>query len=258
VRRPDPIEREDSTSFVNDIFPIFLAKERDNEPPRVTQFRGTGFRLADDLLVTCWHCVVDEPERGGFAIARVHEGERRMYPLVDVARDSNGSDLATARIYWEPEHALPPPQLVLATKGTITGASVWTYGYPLTTEVPEADGPRFVLNGRYLEGYVTRAFWYEHPSLGTLPAYELDMPAPEGLSGAPLVSLHERHTVVGVIYGRHEVGLVDEFSRVDPETGDKTPEVQRIFSFGLACDTSTLVDLRGLATGGLRLADHLP
>jgi hypothetical protein len=201
VRRPDPIEREDSTSFVNDIFPIFLAEERDNEPPRLAQFRGTGFRLADDLLVTCWHCVVDEPERGGFAIARIHEGDRRMYPLVDVARDSNGSDLATARIYWEPEQALPPSQLILATKGMVSGADVWTYGYPLTTEMREPEGPKFVLNGRYLEGYVTRTFWYDHPSLGTLPAYELDMPAPEGLSGAPLVNVREKNTVVGVIYG---------------------------------------------------------
>jgi hypothetical protein len=120
----------------------------------------------------------------------------------------------------------------------------------------QESGPRFALNGRLLRGYITRLFRYDDHSLGRISAYELDMLAPEGLSGAPLV-YRPGDSVIGVVYGRHEVGLVDEFSRLDPETGVATPEIQRIVSFGLACDTSTLFALTTPATGDVTLVDHL-
>jgi hypothetical protein len=55
----------------------------------------------------------------------------------------------------------------------------------------------------------------------------------------------------------HEATLIDEFAWVDPETGERTPEVQKIVSFGLASDLDTLLDARGVATGGAPLADYL-
>ena len=39
--------------ITDNVFPIFLAEERDVGPPRVSEFRGTGFRVNDNLLVTC-------------------------------------------------------------------------------------------------------------------------------------------------------------------------------------------------------------
>lgn len=256
-REGPPIPRDTGDDYATDIVPILLAEEQDDGPPRLTAFCGTGFRVGGDLLVTCWHCVAaEEPERGGYCIAVQAAGEFRIHPLLEIGRDTNAADLATARIS-DPEHLLPPARLSLASKGTITGSDVWTYGFPfMTVKPPETKGPRFILNGRLLRGYITRTFWYEHHALGRIPAYELDMLAPEGLSGAPLV-YRPGDSVIGVIYGRHEVGLVDEFSRVDPETGAATPEIQRILSFGLACDTSTLFDVQTPATNGVRLFDHL-
>lgn len=255
---PD-IPRDAGDDYSADILPIFLAEQRDPDPPTIVRFCGTGFRLARDLLITCWHCVSEpEPERGGYAVAVDLGGRFRFHPLMDLARDAGGADLATARIFADPDDELPSPRLTLAARGTITGSDVWTYGYPLTETVFDVttDARRFRLNSRLLRGYVTRTFWFDHPHLGEIASYELDMLAPEGLSGAPLV-FRPGDSVIGVIYGRHDATLVEEFSSVDTETGAATPEVQRIVSFGLACDTSSLFDLQTPATNGVRLFDHL-
>lgn len=249
----------DAPVITNDVLPIFLAEPRENGPPRTIDVCGTGFRVANDLLITCWHCLGEEPVDGGFAVAVwLESGAFRAHPLIDVGPDDNGSDLATARIYAEPQTALPPPALRLAPEGfdAGTGTDVWTYGYPLTTIIPNADGPRFLLNPRLLRGYITREFAYDHPTLGATPSYELDMLTPEGLSGAPLVQ-RPGDTVIGVIYGSHDAVRVDEFSRVDPASGERTPEVQRIVPFGLASDMTTLLELSGPATGGVPLAEYV-
>ena len=83
------------------------------------------------------------------------------------------------------------------------------------------------------------------------------MPAPDGLSGAPLI-VRGSDAIVGVVYGTIDVARTEEVSAVDPETGARTPQVQRIVSFGLAHHTWALGELRGPATGGRPLADVMP
>ncbi len=107
-----------------------------------------------------------------------------------------------------------------------------------------------------LEGYITRSFYFEHLQYGVVPSYELDMPAPQRLSGAPLFSAVTGE-VVGVVYGTNDVGLVEEFSSVNPETGERKPEIHRIVSFALAHYTDTLRLLTGDATQGLALAEYV-
>jgi hypothetical protein len=60
-RRGRPASRE--------IVPIFLCREMpDGERPEIIAYSGTGFRLTDDLLIICWHCVEERP---GFVYAVV-------------------------------------------------------------------------------------------------------------------------------------------------------------------------------------------
>jgi hypothetical protein len=82
------------------------------------------------------------------------------------------------------------------------------------------------------------------------------MPAPGGLSGAPLLK-KPSHEVVGVIYGDHDVGTIDQLARIDPATGERTPEVQRVVTFALAHFTETIKNLQGVATDSLPLAEYL-
>ena len=168
---------------------------------------------------------------------------------------TNGSDLATALVV----DYVPEFKMTLADAPALMGADVQTYGYPLTTVRPSpkhAGTINFALNDRFLQGYIMRVFHYEHTQYGRVVSYELDMPAPAGLSGAPLIEMGST-TVIGVIYGTNDVETIEQFSQVDSETGKRTPEVVRVTSFALAHHTETLRNLRGLATRELPLAEHL-
>lgn len=253
------MEAEEGRRTNLDVLPIFLCeKRRKPESLRIVAFTGSGFRFGarPDVLVTCWHCVSSEPEGQIFAVAvELATGTYGVHPLVDLEQDANGSDLAVARI-----HGIDiEPQLnfTLAPRVVPGGTDVWTWGYPLTEKTRDpSGGNRFTLHGRYLQGYTTRAFWYEHHLYGRTPSYELDMPLPEGLSGAPLVKLPGPE-VVGVVFGQHDVARIEESASLDPNTGERNTEVQRIVSFGLAHYTSTLANLTGAPTSGARLADYL-
>lgn len=82
------------------------------------------------------------------------------------------------------------------------------------------------------------------------------MPAPAGLSGAPLM-LDPGNQVIGVIYGENDVGTIEELATIDPETQERKPEVVRVVSFALAHFTSTLHALRGPATEDKPLVEYL-
>jgi hypothetical protein len=218
-----------------DILPLFYCRET-VATPQLVRFAGTGFRFGKSLVVTCWHCVAEAAPGHGYAAAFPRAaGGFTMVPLLDVTQDGNGTDLATASLSDSP----PPPQtnLELSADALTAGEEVWAYGYPLTPEIAAEDDPgNLMLNGRLLEGHVTRAFRYKHPPYGKAHCYETDLPAPAGLSGAPLVRGPGR-AVVGVLYARRDARLID--------------------SPALAHYTEPLHELRGIATKGLRLADYV-
>ncbi len=172
--------------------------------------------------------------------------------LFDISQDENGTDLATARVPLQ-RHL----SLVLDNSPLPKGSDVSTYGYPLTDHQLIQNGHiDFLLNPRYLQGYITRVFCFSHSEFGEVLSYEFDMPPPAGLSGAPLIKLRT-HQVVGVVYGSNDVGSIDHFASVNPETGYVEPEVQRIVSFGLAHHTEVIWSLRGVATEHQPLIEYL-
>ncbi len=224
------------------IVPILLM---DGEDP--VEFCGTGFLFPKQVFVTAWHCVERQIKAGQrFIGAPRVAGKFKSWRLADLAQDANGSDLALARVDAEP--ALP---FRLSAEGRLIGHDVWTYGYPLTESRRDHDGLlHFTLHGRVLRGYATRTFDFTHQRFGVVSSYELDMPTPGGLSGAPLL-LPGTHEVIGVVYGSHQVQSAD--------AGGEVPERVTIWSvtFGLAHRSKTLRAARGPATQGKALADYL-
>jgi hypothetical protein len=235
-----------------DTFPIFEVDPAPGEVgPIAVDFRGTGFLIAANLMMTCWHCV-EAPVAEGNSLAAValnEEGRLRALPLNTMGQDLEGADLATARI-----DASPQAGFELSRDTPSFGTDVWTFGYPLT-ERPTAERSSFRVNARYLKGYIMRDFEYERPGRKVL-SYELDMRAPAGLSGAPLVVLGTRR-LVGVVYGRHEAETIDRFSSFDPDTGVRLPEIQQLESFALAHHITTVLAHRSVATGGIEIAKLL-
>lgn len=250
------LQREQGQDVTTDIFPIFTV-EIDLETKIFTpiEFCGTGFTIAPELILTCWHCVRVEqpPNRDYAAVFRVGEDDWNARKLTEVSQDVSGRDLAAARV----EGLVPQLGLTISATAAASGTDVWTYGYPMTERRARPEGGiQFYLTGRWLEGYITRVFAFDQPEFGRSTSYELDMAAPSGLSGAPIVRRPGRD-VFGVVYAETEAATIEAFTSVDPETGDRRPEVQRVISFAVAHDTGSLTQLACGATGGVPLAEYL-
>jgi V8-like Glu-specific endopeptidase len=234
------------------IVPIFVVEK--THPGKLISFQGTGFILAPNLLITCWHCVsslLPDNQQYAAIIPTEPEGYRALY-LNELEQDLNASDVAIANVATEPTLGL-----TLAKGDVSWGTHVWTYGYPLTiAEEVAGAGKRFTLSGRYLQGYVTQAFYYKHHKYGQVRSYELSMPIPEGLSGAPLIKVGSKE-VIGLIYGNNDVATIEQFARVNSQTEKREPEVQRIISFGLAHHLETLRNLRSATNLKVHLANYL-
>jgi len=220
---------KDADLVAHDVLPLF-AVQRKGEPSKPVAFCGSAFLIAPNLLITCHHCVRDKlpPDQGYAAVQQTPDGVPIAGFLENITQHPGGHDLVIANVPFAPVLGFE-----LARDVAVTGGDVFGYGYPLTDTKDSPQGLTFVLNARYLQGYVMRRFFYDHQKYVPTPVYELDMPAPEGLSGAPLVLLRTRR-VVGVVFGTHDVGVIEERSYVDQATGQRTPELQRIVSFSLA------------------------
>jgi hypothetical protein len=226
--------------------PIYaIPKAVPGEKSRPVRLAGTGFIAAPHVLVTCWHCVSDElPEDQTYAVLR--QDDKTVHRLDLTAQDPSGADLATAHVNID---TWPPFRLV-ATPPHATGLDVGTIGYPGTYFELQPDGTRqFDQQGRYLQGYISRAFEHILPSGGRpVRSYEIDMPAPRGLSGAPLLVTDPEHRgeVIGVIYGAHTpFGIQSE-----PGEIPLPPPV-----FALAHYFDTFMALRGPATSDRPLSE---
>jgi hypothetical protein len=228
-----------------------------NNLSRVTAHTGTGFLVGKNIIVTCWHCVRAELKQNEqyVAIRPSITGWEDVSVLADIEQDHNGSDLATARVKFEQEYKLS----LTEAAGTL-GTNVWSFGYPLT-HVEQHPDPEFdklfTPNPRYMESYVMRAFHYDQPGFGRTFSYELDMPALEGMSGAPIIRTRTKE-ILGVIYGRNDVQTIEEFSSRDPDTGAiLRPEVVRMTYFALAHHNTTLDALKSTVTQELPLRQFL-
>jgi len=233
--------------------PIFIFSP--TETPQIVSFEGTGFVTNHLIFITCWHCVRHQlsNNRKYVAVIKSQEGAGwKAIDLTNLEQDANGNDIATANIERVPEIT---PMLSIAADSLLMGTDVCTYGYPLTDKRKESGKMQYILNGRYLEGYIMRGFYYDHHEYGMVKSYELNFPTAAGLSGSPLIRIGSAE-VVGVIYGNNDVATIEHASRVDPETGIREPEIQRIISFGLAHYTDTLREARGKATQGKTIAEY--
>lgn len=235
------------------IVPIIIGRDG-SDGFRPVSFEGTGFVVAPGVLVTCWHCVSAVPppeERYAAVLPRPGESGYKAAFIGNVSQHPSGIDLALASI----DHR-PTTLLSISAMAMRMGADVTSFGYPYSNFVRRTDSTlTLMLEGRYLQGYVTRAFRDQDRGFGSTEAYELDMPTPEGLSGAPLLRMGTAE-VIGVVYGTSEVALIKHFETID-NYGRREPEVQRIVTFGLAHYTTALHTLSGPATNGVPLLEYV-
>ena len=188
------------------IFPVCAGKpETDGEPWQTQAVVGTAFAVGD-RVVTCWHILKGAAEAGLEVGLTFPDGGIRRFVPVAFERSSDGHDLAIGELPWTPE-----PQFSLS--GDLhEGLDVYSYGYPLTQISQDLDGERtFKLGLKLFKGYVVSATALEFPGYPVASGLELDMPAPGGMSGAPLLrdtpGSGGTRDVVGVIQGTRRVDV---------------------------------------------------
>lgn len=211
------------------------------EPVRAV---GSGFTFGEGTFITCWHCVCEPLGDGEVYGAAMRSGGitsqsyDQVFELVDLEQDVSGRDLALARVGYTAD-----PVLVLASDPAAWGEDVVACGYPLpvNTRDPDSREPKIDMNACLLRGYVTRLKTDDRPGQAPVRAYELDMPAPGGISGSPLFR-QAPFEVVGVVYGEQDQHV----------PGRGTP-----VTFSYAHHLSALRAARAAATGNLPLSEHL-
>jgi hypothetical protein len=168
------------------IFPVIGGRPADSDAPwDIQAVLGTAFAVRDQV-VTAWHCVRIAQEAGmdvGLAVQQPVEGKlKEKFVAVHFTRSVAGHDLAVGRIPWSPA---PEPRLGGPPHD---GMDVFTYGFPLsdTRQDPDSGLRIFTVGRRLLKGYVVRTTVLEIPGYPNAVGSELDMPAPGGLSGAPV------------------------------------------------------------------------
>ena len=229
--------------FAGHVLPILKfrrAAEGEYAPVGVA---GTGFTFGEHTLVTCWHCVSGElAEDEVYGVAYRSEGLDQpgydsVSELVDLGQVGE-RDLALARIGIAVE-----PRLTLAEKPAAWGEDVVACGYPLPRGVndPFYRTMRLESNATMLKGYVTRLRLDDRPGWRPVRAYELDMPAPPGVSGSPLFRPHPLE-VVGVVYREQDITV---------------PDSERVIYFAYAHHLTTLRAARAKATDDVPLAEYL-
>ncbi|MGA2770844.1 MAG: serine protease [Bryobacteraceae bacterium] len=228
------------------VLPIIVVHQDDV----ARSFEGTGVVVAPGLFITCWHCVRNPLQSGEYyAALHMPEAERgpfRILDLLNISQDEGGTDLALANIRYK-----PPAPLQFDEDSHAFGVDVWTRGY--RSDGRTAEG--LSVTPRFLKGYITRPFKHS-TGFGITDAYEVDLPAPAGTSGAPIFR-GQTAKLKGLVYGEVETYSITDFERVEPETGEREPEVRKVISFAVAHRTETLMNAHAAPTGGLTVLKYV-
>jgi hypothetical protein len=173
---------------------------------------GTAFPVGDGLFVTADHVVKDAAADGALALSVLSGAGRMIQPfLADYIERVAGIDLAVIKCA-----ALRHLNCVSVDFDRPLGllAPVSAVGFPLALD------PQFVtVSPRAFGGVVvTRRRLFHLP--GQPPGYEVSFFAPQGLSGAPLVSVaHGAPRCYGVVIQQASIGAGSEVTPVGIAVG---------------------------------------
>lgn len=189
--------------FVAHVLPLVLVEDLLHDQYKPLRVLGTAFTFGEGTLLTCQH-LVDRQLGDNEVIAVVRregldtQSYTEIHPIPDFQRDTGGADIAFARAPFRIS-----PQLSLAPEPPDWGGDVIACGYPHPSASRDAWTRELSLeiSATLLRGYVTRTRMSDDPHHRSRRSFELDMPAPPGLSGAPLFQADG--SVIGMVGGEH-------------------------------------------------------
>lgn len=190
------------------VFPLWDVKRSDSGTPCEAEYKGTCFLIRmgqQHVFVTAKHLLFDQPDKYDLMLGyNTPEGESSLIKVRAGYTNHVSQDvsffLPTAEMKSEYDHLLCPMEWL--RHRLPIGQGVLAYGFPGRAQNGQAhDLPMLeVRRGRY-EGKVV-GIEEDHPFARTGRVYYLGFHAPPGLSGAPVMVVHDNTlAVAGYILG---------------------------------------------------------
>ena len=228
-------------NILRNVLPVVIAESNTLRP---VSFRGTGFLIAPNKFLTCWQCVRDTlHEKQRYAVMFKEGSGYSTHNLLNIEQHSKGLNLAIAQIDIAYSQGFR-----ICAREALPGDEVIAYGYS-PGEGVFAGGQISIsrLNPRLMHGHITRSFYYSCPGFVRTYTYELNMPIPNGIYGAPVIK-PATNEVVGVIFGVLDIPKAGRSQGTDNGIRSSAAREKQMMTLGLALHTDNLQNLQGMTT----------
>ncbi len=228
---------------LKNVLPIVIIESNTLRP---VSFRGTGFLIAPNVLITCWQCVREAlQEKQQYAVMFKDGSGYSIHSLLDIKQHSEGLDLAVAHVDFVYDQGLH-----IGVIEALPGDEVMVYGYsPGEGEFIGEQISTSQLNPRLMHGYITRSFDYDCPGFVRTYSYELNMPMPNGIYGAPVIR-PATNEVIGVIFGILDIPRAGHPKGIENVIRSRGAREKQMLTLGLAHHTANLQEFQGTITNG--------
>ena len=228
-------------NMLRNVLPVVVTESSTSQP---FSFRGTGFLIGQNIFVTCWRCVRDTLHgKQRYAVIFKEGSGYSIHNLLNIEQHSEGLDLAIAQIDLSYGQGLR-----VCASEALPGDEVIAYGYSPGEGVFAGEQiSTSLLNPRLMHGHITRSFHYSCPGFVQTYTYELDMPIPNGIYGAPVIK-QATNEVVGVVFGVLDIPKAENPQGTGKGIRSGAARDKKMMTLGLAHHTDNLHTLRGIPT----------
>ncbi|WGD34010.1 hypothetical protein [Olleya sp. YS] len=230
------------------VFPVFGGNKTKHGRFNPVNIFGTAFYIKNNYFITCAHTIESAYEQDVIALG--YQNEDKTMSFVEIGQSEifkeNDSGILTASIPRAKAYPWFSQKLNMLNNVVSTG-----YAYGFDNEHSE------VLIRSY-KGYITLVGYYHR--FPKVPAhYELSYMCPRGISGAPLLFIHENKTYVcGFTIGNEQTSMIVWSSEDIDENSNSKTIFQREESLhrGIAFQAESFFQLKSTILG-MKIIDYL-
>ena len=209
-----------SIDIMRSVFAVAALKPKSEGEPLSTaslaspEFFGTAFAIAPGVYLTAAH-VIRNADAAGSPVLIIPVGAGEALSSVDIIAFEIWDQFDLAAVFTEEDVATTKFDIWAGRRVDVL-QDVASFGYPHAT-LPSRDGTRLDAVFRAYKGYVITTRGFERIQ-SEAAVYELSMPLPEGMSGAPALwkpPVGDYLILAGVVLGESVV----EFAGVERRVG---------------------------------------
>lgn len=215
-------------------FPVLGGKEDEKGNFVPHEIYGTAFYINNNFFLTCGHTINNARSMGVIVLGFLNEDGTLSYSKVEDFEIFEKND--TGLIYANIPNAVAYPwfnqKLAMLNNVVSTG---FPYGYDKINN-------QVLMRG--FKGHITMV-GYNH-NFSKSPHYELSYQIPRGLSGGPLIFIHNNnHFICGITIGNEITEMIVDSFKEKTQEGDQLTIYERSEAFhrGIAIQTASFYDI---------------